>query len=389
VVSILLALLAPALATEHRIEREGNSWVDESSGTLPSDKALEVTRFVGSVHIASGAPSGAWMLRVHTGEAVEQNARRQFSNFHLGVSRKGNATLIQTVGPVDLALRAELIIQLPAGAESVHVDTMGGKITVSGKMRSLDLQAHGGDIEIDDADQLRAMTMGGSVTVNHRLGDSYIRAGGGDIRVDASVGDMEIFSMGGNILLKAIARGRVQSEGGNIEVVHCMGELLVRTAGGNINLGQMDGTVRADSGGGSIRVGVAHGMVMATTAYGNIELWKLSQGAVAHSGLGRITAEFVGDRNSMRDSELATTMGDIVAYFSPQVPGNIRAITGACPARKIVSDFSSLKVFTGLAEYGPRSVAAFGAIHGGGPTIELRTMTGQIELREIQVSAQR
>jgi len=379
--SLMLALLAPALAAEHRIQREGSGWVDESSGTLPAEKNLEVTRFVGSVRIANGARSATWVLRVHSQEPIEQNARRQLANFHLGISHKGNASLIQTVGPVDLALRAELIIQLPAGAEDVHVDTMAGKITVNGKVKHLELQTHGGDIELDDADQLHAVTMGGSVVVNHRLGDSQIRAGGGDIRVDASVGDLEILSMGGNIWLKAIARGQVQSEGGNIEVVRCKGELLVRTAGGNINLGEMDGPVHAESGGGSIRIGVARGTVAANTALGDIELWKLSQGAVAHTGLGRITAEFVGDRNSMRDSELATTMGDIIAYFSPAASANIRAITGVCPGQKILSDFSSLKISTGLAEYGPRSVAAFGAIHGGGSTIEMRTMAGQIELR--------
>ena len=72
----------------------------------------------------------------------------------------------------------------------------------------------------------------------------------------------------------------------------------------------------AETGGGNIRIGVAHGAVVASTAMGNIELWKLSQGAEAHTGMGRITAEFVGDRNSMRDSELVTSMGDIVVYFA-------------------------------------------------------------------------
>jgi hypothetical protein len=223
--------------------------------------------------------------------------------------------------------------------------------------------------------------MGGSVTVNHRIGDSFIRTGGGDIRVDASVGDLEISSLGGNIYLKAIAKGRIQSGGGNIEVVRCMGALLVRTAGGNINLGEMGGVVTAETGGGNIRIGVAHGAVLANTALGDIELWKLAQGAVAHTGMGKITAEFVGDHASARDSELKTSMGDVVVYFAGMAPGDLHAVTGGSPSRHILSEFPDLKMTKGVAEYGPRSIVAEGTIHGGGPHIEVRTLLGQIDLR--------
>jgi hypothetical protein len=377
---LILALAVPAIAKQ-RVERDGRGWMQESSGALAGEKTLQVTRFVGSVRMVSGGQTGGYVLRVHSQEPLEKDARKQFANFRLGVARKSGGTVIQTIGPIDLAVRSELTVQLPAGTEAVHVDTLAGKITIHGKVSHLDLQTHGGDIEIDDAELLRAVTMGGSVTVNHRLGDSYIRTDGGDIRVDASVGDLEIVSLGGNIWLKAIAEGRVQSGGGNIEVVRCMGALLVRTAGGNINLGEMGGAVTAETGGGSIRIGVAHGAVVASTALGNIELWKLSQGADAHTGMGRITAEFVGDRSSMRESELVTSMGDIVVYFGATVPGNLRAVTGTSPTRHILNEFPELKVFTGIPEYGPRSIAVEGAIHGGGPAIEVRTMIGQIELR--------
>ena len=380
---LIFVLALPALAADHlqRIERDGHGWMQETTGSLSSEKSLQVTRFVGSVRVVSGARSGSYLLRLRSQELLEKDARKQFANFHLGVGHRSGEILIQTVGAVDLAVRAELLIQLPAGAESVHVDTLTGKITIQGKVDHLELQTHGGDIELDDAELLRAITMGGSVTVNHRLGDSFIHTGGGDIRVEASVGDLEISSLGGDIWLNAIAKGRVQSGGGNIEVVRCNGALLARTAGGNIILGEMGGAITAESGGGNIRIGVAHGSVVASTALGNIELWKLAQGAEAHTGMGQITAEFIGDRNSMRNSELVTSMGDIVVYFAATVSANIHALTGASPAHRILSDFPGLKITNGAAEYGPRSIVAEGAIHGGGPLIEVRTMTGQIELR--------
>ena len=383
---LVLAPAPPAMAWQHQqhVERDGHGWMQVSTGPLASEKVLQVTHFVGSVQVVTGAQSGGYILRLHSREPIEKDAGKQFANFHLGVGRRSGEILIQTVGPVELAVNAELIIQLPLATETVHVDTMGGKITIHGKVNRLDLQTHGADIELDDADQLRAETMGGSVTVNHRLGDSFIRNGGGDIRVDASVGDLEIVSLGGNIWLKAIAKGRVQSGGGNIEVVRCAGSLMVRTAGGNINLGEMGGAVTAETGGGSIHVGVAHGAVIASTALGNIALWKLSQGAQAHTGMGRITAEFVGDRNSMRESELVTSMGDIVVYFAAAVPANLHAVIGSSPTKHIVSEFPELKISNGSADYGPRSIIADGAIHGGGPVIELRTLVGQIELRNVK-----
>lgn len=379
----LFALALPAMA-EQRVESDGHGWMQESTGTLGSAKQLQVSHFVGSVRVVTGSPAASFILRLHSQQPLEKDARRQFATFHLGVGRKNDEILVQNVGPVDLAIGAELIIQLPSEPELVHVDTLAGKITIHGKVNHLDLQTHGGDIEVDDAELMRAETMGGSITVNHRLGDSIIRSGGGDIRIDASVGDLEIVSLGGNIWLKAIARAQVQSAGGNIEVVRCAGALVVRTAGGNINLGEMGGPVRAETGGGSIRIGVAHGPVFASTAMGDIELWKLAQGAKAHTGMGRITAEFIGDRKSMQQSELVTSMGNIMVYFADTVPGNLHAVTGSSPTKHIVSEFPELKISNGIAEYGPRSIVADGAIHGGGPLIDVRTMIGQIELRNVR-----
>jgi hypothetical protein len=379
-VSLILALALPLLADQH-MERDGRGWLQETTGSLSNDKNLQVMRFVGSVRVVTGARSGSYVLRLLSQEPMEKDARKQFTNFRVTFGHKGGEVLIQTIGTIDLGVRAELIIQLPSSMEMVHVDTLAGKITIHGKVNHLDLRTHGGDIELDDADVLRAVTMGGSVTVNHCLRDSFISTGGGDIRVDASVGDLQISSLGGNIWLKAISNGRVQSGGGNIEVVRSNGPLLVRTAGGNINLGEIGGPVTAETGGGNIRIGVAHGMVVASTALGNIELWKLSQGAQAHTGMGRITAEFIGNRESMKDSELVTSMGDIVVYVANTVPCNFHAVIATSPTRHIVTDFSDLKISNGLPEYGPRSVAAEGAVHGGGPTVEMRTMIGQIELR--------
>ena len=381
---LVLWLTLPALAQQQRFYRDGNGWVQEVSAPLPKEKRIEVTRFVGSVRVVAGADSGSYLLRLRSDEQRENDARKQLSGYRLAVVRRSGVVTIQNAGPINFAIRPELVIQLPPSSETVHVDTLAGKITVQGAVSHLDVQTHGGDIEIDEADLLSAVTMGGSVIVNRRVSDGIIRTGGGDIRIDAAVGDLDITSLGGNILLKAIARAQVQSGGGNIEVIRCTGSLQIRSAGGNINLGQMDGNVAAETGGGNIRIGVAHGLVVANTAQGNIEIWKIEKGAAAHTGMGRITAEFIGGRNSLKNSELMTSMGDIVVYFAGSAAANLRAIAGSCPSRHFVSEFPELKITPGERQYGPHSIVAEGVIHGGGPTVEMRTMVGQIEVRNIR-----
>ena len=373
----VLWLSIPGVAQQQRFYRDGNTWVQEISGPIAKEKRVEVSRFVGSVRVVAGADSspqkakggepgsGSYLVRLRSEEPQEKGARKQLAAYRLALTRRSGAVGIQCVGPINFAIRPELIIQLPSSAEVVHVDTLAGKIVVQGSVNHLDVQTHGGDIEIDEAQLLSAATMGGSVIVNRRVSDGIIRTGGGDIRIDAAVGDLDITSLGGNILLKAIARAQVQSGGGNIEVIRCKGALQIRSAGGNINLGQMDGDVVAETGGGNIRVGVAHGLVVANTAQGNIELWKIAKGAAAHTGMGRITAEFIGDRSSMKNSELMTSMGDIVVYFADSAAANLRAVAGSCPSRRFVSEFPELKITKGAANYGPHSMVAEGVIHGG------------------------
>ncbi len=363
-----------------KVEREGSGWVQETSGPLGNVKLVEVMRFIGSVRVLPGRGKGSYQLRLHSAESDEAAARLQFSSFHFIAGTGGGQDILHPLGNVDIKLRAELLLELPARTEVLHVETLAGKITISGRVHRLELHTHGGDIELDEADELQATTAFGSVQINHRVGNAFIRTDGGDIRVDAAVGDLQIVSMAGSIGLKAITRAHIESGGGNIEILRCLGELALRTAGGNISLGEMGGPVQLESGGGSIRVGVAHGMVSVNSTMGDIELWKLAQGAHVHTGMGRITAEFIAAHGALQPSDLVTAMGDIVIFLGPQTSGTLRAVTGISPTHRVVSDFPELRTTSGLAQFGPRSILLEGPIHGGGADIEARTMVGQIEV---------
>jgi hypothetical protein len=382
--ALLVAQAVPAAAAggKHapKVEREGSGWVQETYGPLGDVKLVEVMRFIGSVRVLPSRGKGGYQLRLHSAESDEAAARLQFSSFHFIAGTGGGQDILHPLGNVDIKLRAELLLELPARTEVLHVETLAGKITISGRVHRLELHTHGGDIELDEADELQATTAFGSVQINHRVGNAFIRTDGGDIRVDAAVGDLQIVSMAGSIGLKAITRAHIESGGGNIEILRCLGELALRTAGGNISLGEMGGPVQLESGGGSIRVGVAHGMVSVNSTMGDIELWKLAQGAHVHTGMGRITAEFIAAHGALQPSDLVTAMGDIVIFLGPQTSGTLRAVTGISPTHRVVSDFPELRTTNGLAQFGPRSILLEGPIHGGGADIEARTMVGQIEV---------
>ena len=382
--ALLVAQAVPAVAAggKHapKVEREGSGWVQETYGPLGDVKLVEVMRFIGSVRVLPSRGKGGYQLRLHSAESDEAAARLQFSSFHFIAGTGGGQDILHPLGNVDIKLRAELLLELPARTEVLHVETLAGKITISGRVHRLELHTHGGDIELDEADELQATTAFGSVQINHRVGNAFIRTDGGDIRVDVAVGDLQIVSMAGSIGLKAITRAHIESGGGNIEILRCLGELALRTAGGNISLGEMGGPVQLESGGGSIRVGVAHGMVSVNSTMGDIELWKLAQGAHVHTGMGRITAEFIAAHGALQPSDLVTAMGDIVIFLGPQTSGTLRAVTGISPTHRVVSDFPELRTTNGLAQFGPRSILLEGPIHGGGADIEARTMVGQIEV---------
>ena len=59
----------------------GAGWKMESTGQLGSEKQLQVTHFVGSVQVVTGGQSAGYVLRLHSDEPLEKDARRQFATF--------------------------------------------------------------------------------------------------------------------------------------------------------------------------------------------------------------------------------------------------------------------------------------------------------------------
>jgi len=166
-------------------------------------------------------------------------------------------------------------------------------------------------------------------------------------------------------------------------VKQCTGRLKVSTGGGNIELGDVSGPVELETGGGSIRLASSKAWVRAETGAGRIELNGVPS-AQAETGAGGILARFISSSGEKTDSSLETAAGDITVYIAPNVALTIRAAIEMANGHSIRSDFQDVRISGEQSEYGePTTVTAEGNLNGGGPTLKLRTTTGDIRILRV------
>ncbi len=366
-VLLLLAAVAvgPAFGQQSRVYRERNSWVEETTGTIPAAKSLKVIAAMGSIKVQGGARSDvAYVVKKRSYAASEEAARREFERFRVAGSRSGDTAMITGESEQRSFHRfsAEFSVETPRNMEFVRLDTRGGGVSVRGVAGRVELSTGGGSVNLAD--------LGGPVVA---------RSGGGSIEVNGVSGDLLAKTGGGSIQVVS-AKGRVEANtgGGNIDVRECTGETQASTGGGSIVAGQIGGPATMTTGGGNIRMSGANGPVEVSTGGGSIELLDVTQGARVSTGAGSITAEFVGAGSG---SSLNTSAGDIIVYLSPAIKVSVNAAIEMASGHRIRSDFPELKITTEGPEYGPRMVYAEGSLNGGGPTLRIRTATGDIELR--------
>lgn len=383
---LVAILLVAGLPAQAQLRREGDSWVDETSGSMNGAKALRVVADVGSVFIENGGQGFRYTVRKRSFASSEQEARRQLEGFRVSSGNEAGAAVIRLNSPEGRVIRGrfavDIHVQVPADVGLIKVETMAGSVTLPNTQARLELMSHGGNIHVAGCgNSLRAQTMGGNIEISSAGGDVFIKSGGGHIMVGNVRGRADISGLGGNVSINTLAGGNVQTAGGSINVNRSNGDLVARTAGGTVNLGEIYGKVLAETGGGNIRVGTAKGAVQVSTGGGNIELWKLHQGAQAQTGAGAITAEFVGGRGGFGESYLRTSAGDVVVYLSNAVPATVRASSEMASGRGISSEFPELRISTEGGDFGPKTMYADGVLNGGGPMLKVRTTIGQIVFR--------
>lgn len=384
--AVIAVAVLPLAAQESKVYRQGNSWVEETSGSLPAAHSLRANLTMGSAHISGTSQSNiTFMIRLMVRTGSEEDARREFAKIRV-VARGGDPAYIAT----------------ESSSGHIHNMSLIAEITVPREIGSVSTESGGGDVAISNiSGQVIAKTGGGSLSLDTIGGTATASTGGGSIRI-ANVHNVKVSTGGGSIDIQS-ADGAVMAEtgGGGVHIANASQKVVIttgggaisagrcptleaETGGGGIDIGEVDGPATIETGGGSIRLGAAHGPVKATTGGGSIQLWKLSSGAMAETGAGTITAQFIAQRGSFSSSSLESGAGDIVVYLPADLPVTVQAHIEAAMGHTIVSEFPALQISTEGGPYGPQEITAYGNLNGGGPTLRLETNLGSIQIRKSQ-----
>jgi DUF4097 and DUF4098 domain-containing protein YvlB len=386
-VALLLLVVPLAVAQETRPDEqtrvypENGKWSRQITGSLAAAKNLRVKVDSGVVRVAGASQQNiSYVISNHSYASSEEKARHEFESYKINVYVRGDTAWVtgEWEGGKPRRSSSEFIINVPRGTDLVKVETEGGDLTATGIAGRVEGETGGGSIRLDDIGGLiNAETGGGSIDVGTVGGEITLRTGGGSIKVASAKGKINAETGGGSVLVVSGMQGAVlESGGGSIEVQRCSGSLKVTTGGGSIELGEIAGPAVIETGGGSIRLSSATGAVKAETGGGSITLNGVPA-ARAETGAGGIVAKFVSGTDRT-DSVLETSAGDITVYLAPTLNITIRASIELANGHRIRSDFSEIRVTTEGGEWGPGTATAEGNLNGGGPTLKVRTTTGDI-----------
>jgi len=383
---MLLSVALPLWAQQSRIYRDGNSWVEEITGTLPAARDVHVFTDIGSVQVQGGSPKVTYVIRKRAYALTEEAARRQFEKLRISAAKSGDTDTIQGKATSKNLGRfgAEFVLQIPRDLNLLKVETRGGSLTFTSIAATLVASTGAGLIKLDDlAGPVKIVSGGGNIEGGNLGNDFTFTSGAADVRVANVGGQTQVNLGGGRVYIGSTRASTIQTGAGSIQIQKCMGDLHVTSGGGNLYLGDVEGAVTATTQGGSVRLAGAGGPVQVTTGGGSVELYKVARSAQVETGAGPISVEFVGQRE-FSDSFLHTASGDVNVCFLNNPGVTLHAQADMATGSGMFTDFPGLNVSWQGGNYSPRTLWVEGAINGGGPALRIRTTIGRINLRRCQ-----
>jgi len=383
---VLCAITLPLCAQQAKIYRDGNTWVEEVTGTLPPARELHINTDIGSVEVQGNSPHITYVIRKRSYLPSPEVAKRQFEHLRISTGKAGESDSIEgKLTSKDMVrFGAEFIVQVPRDLNVVKVQTRTGSLTFGSIAATIVATTGAGLIKMDDlAGPVKIASGGGNVEAGNLGSDLTFTSGASDVRVSNVAGQTQVNLGGGRVYIGSSRASTIQTGAGSIQVQKCFGDLHVVSGGGNLYLGDVYGAVQAQTEGGSVRVASATGPVQVTTGGGSVTLFNLGRGAQVETGAGPVTVEFLGN-HGFTDSYLHTASGDVTVCFANSLPVTVHANADMASGRGIVNDFPSLNISQQGGVFSPRSMSAEGAINGGGPALRIRTTIGQIAFHRCQ-----
>ena len=387
VAAATLALAAPLWAQAPKIVRDGDFWVEETTGTLSAGHEFRSVVDIGSLLVEGNSSQISYVVRKRARASSEEEARRQFEQLRISATKVGDAVILEgrLLSRSVNRLSADIVVEIPRMTQLVKVETKGGNLALSSVSGTIIGATTGGNVKVDTVSgPVKIMSGGGNMEASNVASDLYFQSGGGNVSIDRANGQVTVKTGGGQVSIGTAGPTVVETGAGNVDVKRCNGDLHASTGGGNLNLGDVYGAVTADSGGGTVKLASAKGDVRVVTGGGAVELMKLGQSAHVETGGGSITAQFVAGRSQFKDSSLRTAVGNIVVYLPRDLGVSVHASTEMANGTGITSTFTGLTISSEGGKYGPKSMSAEGSLNGGGPILRVRTTIGQIDIRQSQ-----
>jgi DUF4097 and DUF4098 domain-containing protein YvlB len=384
---IALAISVPLCAQSSKVYRDGDAWVEETTGTLPAAREFKAFTDLGSLEVDGNASQVSYVVRKRSRSDSEEEARRQFELLRISASRVGDAVILEgrLLGHNVSRLSADITVQVPRITQVVKVETRAGALALASLSGSVIGNTGAGNVKVDKVSgPVKIVSGGGNMEATNVTTDLFLQSGGGTVSVDGASGQVTVRTGGGKVHVGSAGPTTVETGAGSIDVGRCNGDLRASTGGGNLNLGDVSGSVIVDSGGGTVRVASAQGDVRVSTGGGAVELMKVGRSAHVETGGGPITVQFVARPGQFGDSVLHTALGNILVYLPRDLGVNIHASTEMTNGVGIKSDFSGVAITSEGGQYGPKSMFGEGPLNGGGPILRLRTTIGQIDIKRLQ-----
>jgi TonB family protein len=317
--------------------------------------------------IARNTPAGVQL----TGQLGSRDFRgRLWVNFEVTVPRNYNLDVLTQAGSIETQDIAGQVALATSGG-SITVGRVGGPGAAKAR-----LETQGGHINVQEMNgELRAVTAAGHIHVASMRGDAVLRSGGGHIRIGTIQGTAGLETRGGNISVER-ADGNVTAAtgGGQIDFGEASGSIRARTSGGGIRVLRVSGPIQLETGGGSIFLTKVQGAVRATTGAGGITAWFTSDGLAEAPGKPKAHKLFGA-------SQLESGQGDIVVYLPRELAVTIEALIETAAEHRIEADPDLPLKVSYVNSGGGRAVRGECALNGGGETLRLKTVAGNIRLK--------
>ncbi len=385
--SMSLAMLGLALMPTWAGPGHANRVTADKTGQFSTSAGLHlrVEADQGDIRILTGSASQvSYRAHLET-DASDANAQQILNAFVLDARNDSDGVILVARSP-HLGWGHHLWVTLEVTVPHTYnldLTTEGGNIQIADLQGRVLAQTAGGNISAGQIDgPARLVTDGGHIFVKNVGGDLTAATGAGDITVGAVAGGAVLRTGGGHIRVASIAgAGRLSTGGGNISLERAGAGLVVSTGGGDIEVGEASGLIRAQTGGGGIRVVRSSGPTELQTGSGSLYLMQVQNAIRATTGAGGIVAWFGPDAKLTSPCRLAAGEGDIDVYLPKELAVTVDAQVELGGDHRVVVDPAfPLKVTYGEPGEGSEVVRAEGALNGGGATLVLRTVSGNIRL---------